>query len=882
VSEGLCVPILIEETTGLARHREPVRLGVPLARGQLLDSASVLVVDEHKRVVPHQARVLASWSDRSVKWLLLDVLVSVAAHERSTLYLRDTRIAENNGPQPEVSIEGKEVRIEEQAGALVVNTGTAVFVVGGACGALLRAVSRNGVPMLDDRGARLSLHGCSGREYVAVAERSAVEEAGPLRSAVVIEGHFGDNPRSPFAFKARLVFFAGSAQLQLELQVRNPLSAAHPGGLWDLGDRGTVLFKDLSLSLAPAGRASEVRWYAEQPGGARTESPGDWLLYQDSSGGENWDSDNHVDGEGYSTVTFRGYRVSCSDSMGQMLIAEGDRATPCLRVTTDCAAIAATTLAFWENFPKALRWSNGTVSVGLFPGECQAPFALQGGEQKRHTVLLEFLRPEEPGSIPTQQRPLRASVDPIAVECSRAIGSFVAASRDSNQGYLRYVSSIVEGPHSFLAKRELIDEYGWRHFGDVYADHEAVYHRGPRPMVSHYNNQYDFIYGGLVRFLGTADARWWALASEAARHTIDIDIYHTDLDKAAYNHGLFWHTAHHKPAATSTHRTYSRRTGRGLLYGGGPSNEHNYTSGLLLYFYLSGDPEAACVVRELGEWVIAMDDGSRSALGLIDPSPTGLASSTANPTYHKAGRGAGNSINALLDNYTLDGERRYLDKAEQLIGRCIHPSDDIDALDLLSEPELRWSYLVFLQALGKYLHLKLELGEIDYMFHYGRACLLHYAQWMAMHEAPYKQALNRVKHPTETWSAQDMRKAHVLHLAAEFAPPAQRKELHASAAFFFKRSLGDVLSFRSAFLTRPQVILCVCGSPHAYFQAHPTAGMEFEESPHQFGQPETFTPQRQRCRAALPRKMHLLAIVLARVGFERFIPLRRRSSPSRI
>ncbi len=47
-----------------------------------------MIVDGRNRVLPHQSRVLSSWADRSVKWLLLDVLVDATAHERSKLYLR--------------------------------------------------------------------------------------------------------------------------------------------------------------------------------------------------------------------------------------------------------------------------------------------------------------------------------------------------------------------------------------------------------------------------------------------------------------------------------------------------------------------------------------------------------------------------------------------------------------------------------------------------------------------------------------------------------------------------------------------------------------------------------------------------------------------------
>src|SRR6185369_7874787 len=119
-------------------------------------------------------------------------------------------------------------------------------------------------------------------------------------------------------------------------------------------------------------------------------------------------------------------------------------------------------------------------------------------------------------------------------------------------------------------------------------------------------------------------------------------------------------------------------------------------------------------------------DGTLTFWGLLDPGPTGLATATVEPTNQIVGRGAGNSINALLDAYSASSRREYLGKAEEFVQRCIHPQDDIAALGLL-EPEHRWSYLVFLQVLAKYLDLKRELGETDYAFHYARDSLLHYA-----------------------------------------------------------------------------------------------------------------------------------------------------------
>jgi len=338
-------------------------------------------------------------------------------------------------------------------------------------------------------------------------------------------------------------------------------------------------------------------------------------------------------------------------------------------------------------------------------------------------------------------------------------------------------------------------------------------------LVSHYNNQYDFVYGALQHFLRSGDSRWFRLADDLARHVCDIDIYHTGEDKAAYNGGLFWHTDHYCHAGRSTHRTFTRY-GMNLQArrsaGGGPSNEHNYTSGLLGYYYVTGDPLARDCVLTLADWVLRMDDGSMTMLSVLNTRPTGYASRTVSNDYHGPGRGAGNSINALLDAYSLSGDRAYMHKAEELIRRCIHPRDDIADLRL-DDAEHRWSYLVFLQVLGKYLDLKLDWGETGYCFYFARDSLLHYADWMLDNEVPYRDVLHKVEYPTETWPAQDIRKCHVFHVAAKYASGEKCAAFVERAGFFFERCLGDLLSFDTAYLTRPSVILAVYGPIHGYF-----------------------------------------------------------------
>jgi hypothetical protein len=162
---------------------------------------------------------------------------------------------------------------------------------------------------------------------------------------------------------------------------------------------------------------------------------------------------------------------------------------------------------------------------------------------------------------------------------------------------------------------------------------------------------------------------------------------------------------------------------------------------------------------------------------------------------------------------------------------------------------------VFLQVLGKYLDRKLEWGETDYLFWYSRAGLLTYARWMLAHETPYRDVLHKVELPTETWPAHDIRKTHVFHLAARFAPPPEREAFSARASFFFERCLTDLLSFPTAHVTRPQVILCVYGVVHGYYGNDPHFAALPPEPDYDFGAPVPFEPQGARLKSALRRKV---------------------------
>jgi hypothetical protein len=781
------------------------------------------------------------WSDGSVKWALLDFWVTVARFDRSVyqLYLAEnvTDIAMGNLNE-----------IVWSNDAISVNTGSAVFHLNSGLFKPFDSVTINGVDVVDKAACGLSLIDGDEKQFHPVINDIAVERTGPVRTTLRVCGVFRARSQSPISdFIARLNFYRWKSLVELQLTVRNPRPAKHSGGLWDLGDEGSVYFRELTLQTTLATASQPTITWLSTPNMAPKNCHSSRLeIYQDSSGGENWHSTNHVNRLGRVPTTFKGYRVRVDGD----LVQSGDRCVPIVRISDVERSLTGTIIEFWQNFPKAITVYDKSLRVSLFPSQFADVHELQGGEQKTHTLFLSF---DVPTSGSTDLAWVHARLVPFAdpdwYADTKAIPYLLPCSQEPAHLHISQMNGLIQsaihGDDTFFLRREIIDEYGWRNFGDLYADHEAVGQTGEFPRIAHYNNQYDVVHGAAIHYLKSGEPEWFRLASELARHVIDIDIYHTRDDRSAYNGGMFWHTAHYSDAATATHRTYSRshaEPGQTQSHGGGPSSSHNYTTGLLCYYLLTGDIAAYEVVKGLGDWVVNMDDGFQSRFGRFDKRPTGLASCSVSRGYHGPGRGSGNSLNALLDAWILTGKDLYRTKLEELVQRCIHPKDDIGAKGL-ENVENRWSYTIFLQSLGKYLDLKAERGEFDFLYAYAREGLLHYARWMCNHEVAYRRVLHKVEIPTETWPAQDIRKTNVFHFAAKYAGPGERAKFSRKAEEFFTACISDLLTFSTARLTRPLVLLITNGFMHPYLLVHQEESGPCPEQWYDFGRPRKFRYQ---------------------------------------
>ncbi|WP_417500532.1 hypothetical protein [Marinobacter sp.] len=798
------VAIQIREQNGTARIKEPVGLGIPLPKGTVISAQKLALMDGNNPLTV-QLQPLAHWPDGSIRWVHVSTLVDLAPNSQKDLVL-----AHLQTPSPSTT----KAAVMQTAGGLQITTATgSVILQPDSLAWQVRNPNDEVVPSAvifsDDAGAPCTANAESNWEITL---------KGPVFVAATLKGQWLKQSSEPLArFVCEVRIFVQTGLVQVELVTHNPKRARHPGGLWDLGDPGSVYFRELAVETTITGTSKATVTPQATDVSPSTFGLIDFNLYQDSSGGENWQSRNHVDANGEVTTQFCGYRLTNAGKLEH----EGKRANPLVSIDQDSGQLAIAVPHFWQNFPTSLRKEGNKVTVGLFPKDAKNAYELQGGERKTLRCLMNYQSKTSLSAM--AYTPL---VPTIAPECYERAEAFPWFKANAQPGPLdQLIAEGIDGESNFFAKRDVIDEFGWRNFGDIFADHETLYQaKGEEPFISHYNNQYDGIYGFARQFALTGDRRWFELMDDLASHVADIDIYHTEEDRAEYNNGLFWHTDHYLDAHTATHRTFSKHNDTSSTpgqTGGGPAAEHCYTSGLLYHYLLTGTTASKTAVLKLAGWMVAAHEGTGGFLeGLLAiknqdlPKLKALAKrQPASKHRYPFTRGTGNYLTALMDASILEPKKGWLEQADSVIQATIHPKDTITNRDLLNI-ETGWSYLILLAAIARYLNEKRLINQIDEAYHYAAHSFLAYAEWMSENERPFLANPDQLEFANDTWVAQDIRKAMLMFQAAELTEEATANQLRETGLNWLDKTCKTLHGSDEREFARILVILMQNYGPH--------------------------------------------------------------------
>lgn len=518
---------------------------------------------------------------------------------------------------------------------------------------------------------------------------ATILERGPLRSVIRVKGSFGPATAPVLEYTAWYHFYAGSGRVKLAFTLENNdhggRTSTGNARNADIGGVNCVFFDEmvLRLPLALGGRSRVCIGGDAENRPHLAELAAKAEIYQDSSGGKNWDryQDARFHPRPNSYVTFPGYRTFS----GEAKLADGRRALGWLDLSDAAKGLTVGIQDFWQNYPKALAASpDGTVEIGLFPGRYAASFPLRSGEHKTHQMLFFF----HAGAAPDDgNRAVAASFsDPLRLECSaqwlaetRALGDLHPMDTENYRAYeVRNLSTVGAFPEgvprgpSLLSRREENEFYGWMDYGDVPIDFEAP--------SGQWGMKYDLDYRMAQQYARTLDPRWWSLFVAADRHARDIDIHHQPHYPGLHfvKGGVWAHSLHAEPGHRNPHRNHNHFT-KDLCFG---------ARGTATLYYITGDWKSHDACLEIAENALAEYMSPQK-----DPVPP-------DRNNRMGWRGDGCTLNRLLEGYLLSGDLKYLQRARWQIESCA-----FDGKPPKHGPISLWSSLFYMEALARYVEM---------------------------------------------------------------------------------------------------------------------------------------------------------------------------------
>jgi len=632
--EGAMMRLTVAEPSGVARKGWPVTSGVPFGRGALTDADAAALFDADGREVPLQTEALAAWPDGSVRWLLVDFQVDLAAKERKLLTLR------YGGGVKRSAVE-RGVRVWREGPALFIDTGPMRLLLHPGQSSLPGKVWLEGVgggPAFAKEGDCLTQghlpsivlvredgkpyivpYAGPGPEHVAAPSEAAVEQSGPMRACVRLAGWHGSRDDRMFRYIVRIHAFRGQPFVRLFYTFIN----------------------DHQASLMARLRLLDLRFTQGPACGTRAYNIHNGML------DEKWHGETR--------------RVFQADESHYEVDgrAAGKHAPGWAAAGAEHAGFAVGLREFWQNWPKGLRLDVGSVDVELCP---EVPKSLYSGkplaEENKlsyhlrdglHTFKVGVAKTHElwatyfggPPDVQGLSRFFRAAEEPLLATCepahaasTKALGDLPPANPEKYAGYDAWVGKAFD---AHLKRREKAREYGMLNYGDWFGERR----------VNWGNLEYDLAHGLFLQYLRTGERRFFDRAEQAARHHIDVDVVHATnpLLKNPWGDaprvGDIWlHCLNHtggyydeKNSKLPVSRTY--HMGHSTNFG------HVWVGGDFDYYHLTGDRRAREVAIEIAD-------------AMVSHMPN---------RYGTHIRALGWPMILVLHAYEATGDRKYLDAA---------------------------------------------------------------------------------------------------------------------------------------------------------------------------------------------------------------------------
>ena len=183
--------------------------GMPWPRGRHARETTFALHTAGGEPVPVQSRPLAFWPDGSLKWTAHAIPADAPIADAY-------RIASGTPATP-----ARPVVVVETAGEIEIDTGVIRVVIGRRGDAVIRSVTRGGVEiarvgrLVCRLENRIDPGAIRTENFVGEIEHVTLEQAGPVRAVVKLEGRHAGGGRTWLPFVVRLYFYAGGDGVRL-------------------------------------------------------------------------------------------------------------------------------------------------------------------------------------------------------------------------------------------------------------------------------------------------------------------------------------------------------------------------------------------------------------------------------------------------------------------------------------------------------------------------------------------------------------------------------------------------------------------------------------------------------------------------------------------
>jgi hypothetical protein len=551
--------IHVWESSNHERKNWPVTVSVPFASGLIHEPRQVILRDPRSSQIPAQRRVLSTWADGSIKWLLLDFPIDLEPREHLDIVVEVS--------EDPVGVDAHDgLRVEWAGENLHIDTGALQCELASEAGGLLHSLTAHGVQYISEAGT-IQLRQPSGRILDISDGPSSVEieENGSQRAVIAITGKHGDAENSSIDYVLRLEAYAHQPMLHWTYAITNR-------------ENDNIPISSLQLSQ-PIDLDPKNNWAIVGTDQTRYDMPESWIS---------------VTTEGLETNATDGHRTS-----GNINTIRAEVKMEPFLVVGDNERMVLT-LPKWAHFlyPKAIHYYGHSLRYDVWP-ETAGTWDMKRGMAKTHEMTLRFSPPADgynaimPEVAPVL-RPLTPVVPSDYIASTWAIAELFPAKADT------YPVLETRLTRAFSDRAQA---YGMLNYGDAPSPAYTAQGRGRRTKDDEealvwVNNEYDLPYTAMLQFLRTGDPIVWREHVEPTIwHMMDVDTVHYDPDNALRDGGQVTHCADHVGPP-----------------GGSVDPSHEWVEGLILYHELTGLEYPKERALALGEHLIRWTTERRASL----------------------------------------------------------------------------------------------------------------------------------------------------------------------------------------------------------------------------------------------------------------------------